>query len=236
MNLIYDIPSGSPDSFNVVVEISKGTSNKYEYNPEYEAFVLNRVLHTSMVYPGNYGFIPQTIGSDDDPLDVLIISNEPIERGTIVPCFPLGSLDMRDNDRGDVKIIAFPIGHNRADAYKILGDFHPTFIKQIEHFFLTYKDLENKKVDILGWNTLERTKEIIRDGMADYWKYSEDIIESLKLLGFTEFPWGDSETSDSIGNPPPLPESPFTLLDDEFEEDEDDNPPDPFKGYDIGLN
>lgn len=161
-SLIYDIPSGTPEAFNVVIEIPKDSNHKYEYDEFLKCFVLDRILLPAMRYPGNYGFIPQTFSEDDDPIDVLVVNSGNIERGTIVECYPIGALDMSDDGVRDIKIIAMPTFHHRRKNYTKLEDFDPYFLQQIDHFFSHYKDLEEKEVIVNGWLDAEETKKLIQ--------------------------------------------------------------------------
>jgi len=151
MNLYHVAPhKNSPDMVYAVVEISKGTSAKYEYDPVIEAFKLDRCLNSAMVYTCNYGFIPSTKADDDDPLDILIYNNTPIMRGTLVECNVIGVLDMTDQGKKDYKILATPCSHIK--EYRCIhNDIDPMFLKVTKNFFKHYKDLENKKVEVGDW-------------------------------------------------------------------------------------
>ena len=112
MNLWHDVPSGDrpPDLVNVVVEVISGSRDKYEYKFEWQVFVLDRVLHSSVVFPVEYGFIPQTWFDDNDPLDIMVLSHEPLEVGCVVRTRVIGVLIMEDEEGGDPKILAVPTG------------------------------------------------------------------------------------------------------------------------------
>ena len=161
-NLVYDIPMGTPDAFNVIVEIPKDTNAKYEYDVELELFRLKKVLFPTMVYPGNYGFLPQTIAEDSDPLDVLVVQTGEINMGTMVECYPAGALDLLDNGVRDVKIIAIPTYYHASDFFKSIDDMDEYFLNQIHHFFSHYKDLDAKRVEVLGWLSPDQTKAVIK--------------------------------------------------------------------------
>ncbi len=161
MTSLYNIPShkNSPHLVYAVVEIPKGTSAKYEYDPVLEAFVYDRSLLSAMSYPASYGFIPNTLAEDGDALDILIYNSTPIERGTIVECKVLGVLDMVDEGQKDYKIIGVPTSHVR--KYESMKDLDPLFLKVCKNFFIHYKDLNNKEVDVFGWHGANLAKQII---------------------------------------------------------------------------
>jgi inorganic pyrophosphatase len=149
MNLAK-IPAGRnpPTDINVLIEISAGgLPVKYEMDKESGALFVDRFLHTSMFYPGNYGFIPHTLSEDGDPIDVLVISSVPVIAGGVVRCRPVGALVMQDQAGADEKIIAVPVDalnpfHHNIGNYT---DLPAILLKQIEHFFQHYKDLEPSK-------------------------------------------------------------------------------------------
>lgn len=145
------------NSFSGIIEIPTGSRHKYEYDHELGMFVLNRILFPAMTYPGNYGFIPNTLAKDGDPLDILIIESGSIDRGTLVQFYPIGALNMYDDGDEDIKIIGVPTFYHRQDKLQTLDDLDPYFVEQIIHFFSHYKDLDNKKVDIRGWLSVEET-------------------------------------------------------------------------------
>ena len=169
MNL-YHFPIG--DNFtntnvNVVIEITKETNTKYEYDIDSEVFVLDRCLISSMKYPVNYGFIPQTIGDDDDPLDIIVYSSEPMITGSVVKnCKIVGGLDMRDEGVKDYKLLAVP-EWNTANIHDI-DDIPDTFLNITRDFFKYYKNLLNKKVIARNWFGAKRAKRIILRGNQKY--------------------------------------------------------------------
>jgi len=171
LNLWRDIPSGDnpPEVLNAVVEVISGSRDKYEYNPEWEALVLDRVLHSSVVFPVEYGFIPQTWFHDNDPLDVMILSYEPFEVGCIVKVRPIGALIIEDEEGEDPKILSVPISDPRFDGYKNLSDVHLHLLKEIQEFFETYKRLELKKwVRFKAWKDADEAKKIVEDSINLY--------------------------------------------------------------------
>ena len=165
MNLWQDIPVGDkPPSFvNVVIEVINGSRDKYEYKIEWEAFVLDRVLHSSVVFPVEYGFIPQTWFEDNDPLDAMVMSYEPLEVGCIVKARIIGVLVMEDEEGEDPKILSVPASDPRFDGYNDLTDVHPHKLREIQEFFEVYKRLEPKKwVKFKEWRNAEEAKKIVK--------------------------------------------------------------------------
>lgn len=160
MNL-YKIPShkNSPKIVNAIVEIPKGISAKYEYDPKLEVFTYDRSLTSAMTYPCSYGFIPSTHGEDGDALDFLIYNSTPIERGTLVESKVIGVLDMEDDGEKDYKILGVPTSHVR--KYCCLKDIDPMFLKIAKNFFQHYKDLNNKKVIVKDWHEKNVAYDII---------------------------------------------------------------------------
>jgi len=172
MRNLYDYPIGenSPDEFNVIIEVPHGSNNKYEYNAELDIFQLDRVLFSSVHYPGCYGFIPQTLGGDGDPLDAIVLSGEPFITGTVLKARPVGYLKMTDDKGQDEKILAVPVDDPRFNERRSLKDIRKHVLLEIEHFFQIYKDLEKKFVDIDKWYDLEDTKKLITKCCANYKK------------------------------------------------------------------
>ena len=149
----------SPRVINAIVEIPKGTSAKYEYNPKLDTFQLDRCLPSSMMYPCSYGFVPSTLAEDNDPLDILIYNDTPIDRGTLVECTVIGALDMTDSGGRDWKILGTPTSHVR--KYKSLRDIDPMFVKIASYFFKHYKDLNNSFVEVNDWHGKKQAYEVI---------------------------------------------------------------------------
>ena len=164
----------APQAFNVIIEIPMNADPvKYEVDKETGAIFVDRFMSTSMHYPTNYGYVPQTISGDGDPVDVLVITPVPLIPGVVVTCRAIGVLKMEDEAGQDGKILAVPTD-------KILSiytqcqkpeDLNPMRLKTIAHFFEHYKDLEpNKWVKILGWEGPESAHQEILEGMANYQK------------------------------------------------------------------
>jgi len=163
--------SSSPRVVNAVVEIPKGTSAKYEYNPELDMFQLDRCLPSSMIYPCTYGFVPSTFAEDNDPLDILIYNDVPIQRGTLVECNVIGALDMTDSGGRDWKILGAPTSHVK--KYRSLKDIDPMFLKITSYFFKHYKDLNNSYVKVGDWHGKQKTYNIIEECVKRF-KYHPD--------------------------------------------------------------
>lgn len=151
MNLIKDIPAGTAEEMNVIVEINKGSKNKYEIDKETGLIALDRVMHTSQDCPYDYGFVPQTLWEDGDPLDVVILTTYPLFPGLLVKVRPVGIAHMIDSGEGDAKIIAVPVSDPRWDDVQDLQDVNKHTLKEIEHYFTTYKKIQNKEVVINGF-------------------------------------------------------------------------------------
>ena len=131
----------SPKDFMVVVEITKGSKNKYELDKETGLLRLDRVLYTSTHYPANYGFIPRTLSEDNDPLDVLVLCSEPILNQSLVRCYPIGVITMEDSGEMDEKIIALPYSDPTYAQYKSINELPKHITDEMEHFFYVYKQL-----------------------------------------------------------------------------------------------
>lgn len=137
-----------PDDFIAFIEIEKGSKNKYELDKETGLIILDRVLFTSTHYPMNYGFIPLTYSEDDDPLDVFVLCSEPIEKMSLVRCFPIGVITMLDRNEMDEKIIAIPFNDPQYNSYTDISQLPSHLMDELEHFLIVYKQLENKKVEV----------------------------------------------------------------------------------------
>lgn len=138
----------TPTDFIAVIEISKGSKNKYELDKETGFLILDRILHTSTHYPANYGFIPRTYGDDGDPLDVLLLCSESVQPLTLVRCYPIGVMKMLDNGKNDEKIIAVPFNDPYYNCYHDINELPAHVMDEMEHFFTVYKALENKTTSV----------------------------------------------------------------------------------------
>ncbi len=158
----------SPEDFLCVVEISKGSKKKYELDKETGYIILDRILYTSTHYPANYGFIPRTLGDDNDPLDVLLICAEPLEPLTLVRAYPIGVIKMIDNGRNDEKIIAIPYNDPNYNQYKDIDNLPPHVFNEMKHFFTVYKNLENKETAVDEVSGREEAIRIIQESIDNY--------------------------------------------------------------------
>jgi len=155
-------------TFDVLVEIPKGSRNKYEYDFTLHKIRFDRTLFSSMMYPGDYGFIPETLALDKDPLDVLVLGTEPMFSTCVVEVKPIGVFHMTDEKGPDEKIICVPISDPIWNKLNDISDMNPHQIQEIEHFFQVYKDLEEKKVDVGGWGNAEEAIEIVHQSIERY--------------------------------------------------------------------
>jgi len=173
MNLLREIPAGDkpPERVNVVIEVISGSRDKYEYRPEWEAFLLDRVLYSPVVFPVEYGFIPQTWFDDNDPLDIMVLSYEPLEVGCIVKTRVIGALVLEDEEGVDPKILSVPTGDPRFSEYADLTDVASHRLKEIQEFFEIYKRLEPKKwVKINSWKNAKEAQKIVKYAIDMYKK------------------------------------------------------------------
>jgi len=166
----HDLPSGpdAPSVIYVVVEIPRGSRNKVEFDPGLGAFRMDRVLYASVHYPGDYGFIPSTLAPDGDPLDVLVLVNEPTFPGCVLPARPIGILEMRDEKGQDEKVLAVPRRDPRFEETDDLQDLPGHLLEEVRYFFDIYKELEGKETATTGWLGAERAREIIERDMVSY--------------------------------------------------------------------
>jgi inorganic pyrophosphatase len=169
----HDIPLPDGDEFDVfptVIEIPQGTKNKYELDKETGLLKVDRVLFSAMRYPSNYGFIPRTLGEDGDPLDVLVLGQEPVAPLTIVSARALGGFEMRDAHGVDTKIVCVHVNDPTVRDYRTLDDLPRHVIVETMRFFEDYKTLEDEKVEMGGRIDRARALAIIRESAARYRK------------------------------------------------------------------
>jgi inorganic pyrophosphatase len=150
-----------PGVINVLIEIPGGSKNKYEYDKELGAFALDRVLYSSVKYPYDYGFIPNTLADDGDPLDGMVLIDEPTFPGCIIAARPIGFLEMIDGGDRDEKILCVPDKDPRYTNVKSLKDIAHHRLEEIAEFFRSYKNLEKKVTQILGWQDVERVQPLV---------------------------------------------------------------------------
>jgi inorganic pyrophosphatase len=163
MNLWRDIPCGEkpPEILNMIIEVISGSRDKYEYNIEWENFVLDRIIPSSVVFPVEYGFVPQTWFDDEDPLDIMALSYEPLEVGCIVKVRVIGALIVEDENGVDPKILSVLVNDARFEGYRDISDVHPHKLREIQEFFETYKRLEpHKWVKFKEWKNAKEAVKI----------------------------------------------------------------------------
>ncbi|MBX4198859.1 inorganic diphosphatase [Candidatus Parcubacteria bacterium] len=176
MNLWHEIDPGTKDEMNVIVEIQKGSKNKYEVDKKTGLIALDRVSHTAQDFPFDYGFVPQSLWHDGDPLDVVLLTTHPLFPGVLVKARPVAIMHMIDSGEGDDKIIAVPVDDPRFANVKDLADLNPHFLKEMEHFYSTYKKLQNKVVEVKGFEGVSEAKASFDEGLK---LYREKFAEKL---------------------------------------------------------
>jgi inorganic pyrophosphatase len=159
---LYDLEPGpdSPEIVRMIVEIPKNASNKYEYDGKLGVFRLH--------YPGDYGFIPGTLAEDGDPLDVLVLVDEACYPGVLIMVRPVGMLEMVDQDEPDQKVLAVPTRNPRFDQVHTIDQVFPHNLREIEHFFTIYKELEGKRTEMKGWRGPREARDAIRAARERY--------------------------------------------------------------------
>jgi len=169
-SLWHDIPAGPnpPEEVTAVIEIPAKSRNKYELDKDTGLLKLDRVLYSSVHYPGDYGFIPRTLAEDGDPADILVRINEPTFPGCIIDARPIGVLRMLDKGDPDDKILAVPCHDPFHNEYYDIADLPQHYLKEVEHFFHIYKDLEGKRVQILGWEKSDVAHRLIQESRERY--------------------------------------------------------------------
>jgi inorganic pyrophosphatase len=168
MNLWHQISPGTADQINTIIEIGRGSKNKYEIDKETGLIALDRAMHTTQDYPFDYGFIPQTYWDDNDPLDVVVLTTFPLIPGILVKVRPVALMNMIDDGDADDKVIAVPIDDPRFEDVKDLTDLNKHTLKEIEHFFSTYKNLQDKEVKISGFGNREEAQKAFEKGKKLY--------------------------------------------------------------------
>ncbi len=157
-------------NMQIMVEIPKGSRNKYEYDKELKQIKLDRVLHSPVHYPTDYGFIPNTLAQDGEPLDVLVLIQEPTFPGCLIEVRPVGMLSMSDEKGSDQKILCVPVSDPFWKYAQELEDVPKHILTEIEHFFTIYKQLEEKKTVVEGWRDRAEALEVIADAHKLYKK------------------------------------------------------------------
>jgi inorganic pyrophosphatase len=171
LNFWKQIPAGDnpPELLNMVIEVMSGSRDKYEYRSDWEAFVLDRIIPSSVVFPVEYGFVPQTWFQDGDPLDIMTLSYEPLEVGSIAKVRVIGALIIEDEAGIDPKILSVLVNDARFEGYMDITDVHKHQLTEIQEFFATYKRLEpHKWAKVKGWKNAEEAKQIVVSAMKSY--------------------------------------------------------------------
>ena len=168
------------NTFDVLIEIPKGSRNKYEYDFTLHKIRFDRMLFSSMMYPGDYGFIPETLALDKDPLDVLVLGSEPTFPMCVMEVKTIGVFHMTDEKGPDEKLICVPVSDPIWNNLEDISDMNPHLVREIEHFFQVYKDLEKKKVDVGGWGNADEAIKIYHECVKRY-----DESEHKKKRTFT---------------------------------------------------
>lgn len=172
---IKNLPIGEkyPEIINAVIEIPKHSRNKYEYDEKLDVIKLDRVMHSSLVYPADYGFVPETRAEDGDHLDILIFTGSPAMSGSFMEVRPIGVMHMTDGGVPDEKILAVQANNPRYKEIKDVDDLREHTLTEIKHFFEQYKVLENKLVEIDGFEGKEKALEIIKRTNEEYLKETD---------------------------------------------------------------
>ena len=170
MNIWHNIARNriNANDFYAVVEITKGSKMKYELDKETGLLVLDRILYTSTHYPANYGFIPRTLADDGDPMDVLVLSSEPLLPMSLVRCYPIGVITMVDNGKRDEKIIAIPFNDPTYNNYKSITELPGHIFEEMQHFFRVYKELENKPTSVSEVHDHEVAIDVVQKSIDEY--------------------------------------------------------------------
>jgi len=162
---LLTVPIGrkAPVEVQAIVEIPKGSSNKYEFDLQQQVFFLDRVLYSPLYYPCDYGWVAGTLSEDGDPLDILILGSQPTFPGCVIETRPLGALAMADEHGEDYKVLAVSCRDPRFQECVALPDVGTHLLREIEHFFRVYKDLEQKETEVRGWIEIDETYRMIAE-------------------------------------------------------------------------
>jgi inorganic pyrophosphatase len=171
----HDVNVGpdAPERFQAVIEIPKGSKVKYELDKDTGLLRVDRVLYSSMFYPANYGFIPQTLGDDSDPLDVLVLMQEPVAPLSILRAKPIGVLTLVDEGKGDEKIICVHRDDPEYRDYNHLNDLPQHRLAELQVFFEDYKKLEGKTAEVGEYRGPEAAVQVVKAAMWAYYKHSQ---------------------------------------------------------------
>ncbi|HMJ63380.1 MAG TPA: inorganic diphosphatase [Bryobacteraceae bacterium] len=167
---LYDIDPGPdcPEIVRAIIEIPKNSVNKYEYDSTLDLFRLDRALYSPMHYPGDYGFIPGTLADDGDPLDIMVLVDEPSFTGCMMEARPVGLLHMVDGKENDQKVLAVPTRNPRYDSIHTIDQVFPHIRREIEYFFSIYKELQGGKTKMEGWGGPRDVRRVITESRQSY--------------------------------------------------------------------
>ena len=180
---LYDLDPGpdSPELVRMIVEIPKNSTNKYEYDGKLQVFRLDRSLYSPMHYPGDYGFIPGTLAEDNDPMDVLVLVQEPSFTGCMIEVRPVGILNMVDAEEGDQKVLAVPTRNPRYDQIHTMDQIFSHVRREIEHFFTIYKELEGRLTRMEGWGGPMEARRAILESRQRYFDAKQMEAEASQV-------------------------------------------------------
>ena len=169
----HDVPTGeeAPEEFNALIEIPKGSKVKYELDKDTGLLMVDRILYSSVIYPANYGFIPRTLGDDDDPLDLLVVMQEPVQALSIMRVRPIGMMHMVDEGQNDEKIICVHLDDPEYRSYEHYEELPEHRLVELQRFFQDYKVLEGKEVDVGDFSSPEEAVGAVRHAMDLYEKH-----------------------------------------------------------------
>lgn len=195
MHAWHDVPIGSdaPETFTAVIEIPQGSKVKYELDKETGLIRVDRILYSSVIYPSNYGFIPQTLGDDNDPLDVLVVMQEAVDPLSLMSVRPIGLMTMKDQGQNDEKIICVHLQDPSVNSYYHIWELPEHRLRELKRFFMDYKKLEEKEVMVEEFLGPDRARAVIRRGMERY-----DEVVRPKVA---------AEREGELASAPPAPKS-----------------------------
>jgi inorganic pyrophosphatase len=182
----HDVPTGpdAPNIFHAIIEIPQGSKLKYELHKETGLLYIDRVLYSSVVYPANYGFIPQTLGEDDDPLDVLVLMQEAVVPLSVLRARPIGMMTMLDQGQADEKIVCVHVDDPAFNGFTNIKQIPEHRLRELKRFFQDYKILEDKEVSVQDFLGPEQAHRVINEGMERYWN-----MMSRRRSGRPEIPY-----------------------------------------------
>jgi len=168
-SLLHEVEPGNADSMNVIIEIPRGSKNKYEIDKKTGLIALDRAAHTAQDFPFDYGFVPQTWWDDDDPIDVIVLTTFPLHPGVLVRVRPVGLMNMIDGGDADDKIIGVPVDDPRWEDVRDLSDINKHTLKEMQHFYENYKKLQDgEHIEITGFKDASAAKGVFERGRKLY--------------------------------------------------------------------